>query len=161
IGNPRMCAKSRYVKSPAFGFCVFAAVLAASSGRAASPRYVLADGPFKLEALGSIISANTQEKQIMFRAGPGKDLHLLMFYDVPEGWQRPFQILDVNLSTASARLTDGVLGRPGPSAASLYQDRIYLGSSDPGHFMMYDPQNGKTQHIATLSQKGAQRTQVG
>jgi hypothetical protein len=126
-----------------------------------SPRYALADSPFKLEALGSLISANTQERQMMFRSGPSNDLHLLMCYDVPESWQHPFQLLDADLSSASARLTDGVFGRPGPNAASLYQDRIYLGSSDPGHFMMYNPQNGKTQHIAPLSQKGAQRTQVG
>ncbi|HYV28572.1 MAG TPA: hypothetical protein VFA77_13630, partial [Candidatus Eisenbacteria bacterium] len=126
-----------------------------------SPRYVLAHGPFKLEALGSLISASTQERQIMFRSGPANHLHLLMCYDVPEAWKYPFQILDVNLSTASARLVDGTLGRPGPSAASLFHGRIYLATGDPGHLLEYDPQTGKTRHIGTLSQKGAQRTQVG
>ena len=179
IGNSLMRGTPGYFRSTALGLCIFASLFAAPPTRAGdggtnvlqsklvqltvtnSPRYVLGGGPFKLEPLGSPISANTQEKQIMFRSGPANDLHLLLCYDIAESWKYPFQILDVNLSSGSARLTDGTFGRPGPSAASFFHDRIYLASSDPGHLLEYDPQTGKTRHVAALNQKGAQRTQVG
>jgi hypothetical protein len=129
----------------------------------ANPRlYSPASGPFTIENLGSPISANTQEHQIMFRSRSTTDLHLLMYYDVAQYWIYPMQMLDVNLSRNTFRLVDGVIGRPGPYATSLHPNgKIYLGSSDPGFLVEYDPVAGSSRQIAALSQKGAQRTQVG
>jgi hypothetical protein len=33
---------------------------------------------------------------------------------------------------------------------------IYIGSGDPGYFMVYDPETGQTRQIAKLADKGAQ-----
>ncbi|MBE0542919.1 MAG: hypothetical protein IH623_16355 [Verrucomicrobia bacterium] len=128
------------------------------------PRYTLGQGPFVLEDLGSLLSANTQEKQIMFRL-PNGDLHLLLYYVVTEAGKYPLQILDVNLSQGTTRLTDGILGRPGPNATVLHPNgKIYLGSSDPGYFLEYDPLTGATNFIGKLHptlRRDAQVAEIG
>lgn len=115
------------------------------------PRYKLGQGPFVLEDLGSLVSVNTQEKQIMFRLASNNDLHLLLYYDVTAIYKYPLQILDVNLSKGTTRLTDGILGRPGPYGTALHPNgKIYIGSSDPGYLVEYDPVTGTTNFISKL-----------
>lgn len=116
------------------------------------PAYTLNSGPYNVEDLGSILAANTQDRQFMFRL-PNGDLHLLLYYVVADDWKYPFQILDANLSAGTARLTDGVLGRPGPATTALHPNngRIYLGTGSPGHLLEYDPATGGTNYIGKLA----------
>jgi hypothetical protein len=124
-------------------------------------RYTLGPGPFTVENLGSVLSANTQDKQIMFRLATNNEIHLLLYYDVAAFNIYPFQILDVNITTGTARLTNAVLGRPGPNATCLYNNKVYVASSSPGYFMEYDPITGSVQQIAKLSQNSGQFTEIG
>jgi hypothetical protein len=129
----------------------------------ASPRYALADGPFKIENLGSIVSANTQERQVLFRLGSTGERHLLLYYVADYGTY-PLQILDVNLGKATTRLTNAALGRPGARGTVLRDDTIYLGTSDAngkGYFVQYNPTTGNVRPIAELSGKGAQFCENG
>lgn len=124
-------------------------------------RYTLGPGPFTVENLGSVLSANTQDRQAMF-VYTNSDKHLLLYYDNLATLKYPFQLLDVNLTQSTWRLTNGVPGRPPIHAISLYPNgKIYLASGDPGYFMEYDPITGNTRQIAKLSQKNGQAQQIG
>ena len=125
------------------------------------PGYQLAPGPFTVQNLGSVLSANTQDRQAMF-VYTNSDKHLLLYYDNLATLKYPFQLLDVNLTQSTWRLTNGVPGRPPIHAISLYPNgRIYMASGDPGYFMEYDPITGSTHQIAQLSQKYGQCSQIG
>lgn len=65
---------------------IFAAGIAAAAVElpsAGALEYVLAPGPYTVENMGSPLSANNQEHQVMFRDVSG-DLHLLVYYDVED-----------------------------------------------------------------------------
>lgn len=123
--------------------------------------YSLGTGPFVAENLGTVISANTQEKQIMFRLPSNNELHLLMYYDVDDIANNPLQILDANLTRGTARLTDAVPGRPGPVGSVLHSNgKIYLGSANPGYLFEYDPNTGATNLVAQLHPAQRRDTQM-
>jgi len=125
------------------------------------PGYQLGPGPFTVQNLGSVLSANTLDRQIMF-ADTNNDKHLILYYDNLANTALPLEILDVNLTRNTWRLTNGIPGRPGTYGTSLYYNgHIYLGSSDPGYFMEYDPIAGNVRQIAKLSVKSCQVTQIG
>jgi hypothetical protein len=126
--------------------------------------YTLGTGPFVLEDLGSVLSANTQEKQIMFKA-TNDDLHLILYYymsDLSQFASNAFQILDVNCTSNTWRLTDAVLGRPGPTATAKHPNgNIYIGSGSPSYLFEYNPITGATNFISKLTQRNAQYIDIG
>lgn len=125
-------------------------------------RYTLGPGPFTVENLGYVLSANTQDRQAFFQLS--NDTHLLLYYDADYGTS-PFQIIDVNLSQGTARLTNGVLGRLGVRGTVLYPNgKIYIGSSEAGgigYFMEYDPTTGATRQIAQITGSDTQFIEIG
>jgi hypothetical protein len=125
-------------------------------------RYTLGPGPFTVENLGSVLSVNTQDRQAFFQLS--NDTHLLLYYDADYGVS-PFQILDVNLSQGTARLTNAVLGRLGVRGTVLYPNgKIYIGSSEAngtGFFVEYDPITGATRQIAQITGSDTQFIEIG
>ncbi|MEQ1935544.1 MAG: Ig-like domain-containing protein, partial [Fimbriimonadaceae bacterium] len=126
------------------------------------PAYTLGSGPFVVEDLGSMLSANTQEGQIMFRLPSNNETHLLLYYDLQAVGKYNLEILDVNLTRGTAILTNGPKGRPSGRSTVLYSnEKIYLATSDPGYLFEYDPVTGATNQISKLTQLIAQRMQIG
>lgn len=111
----------------------------------------------KIEDLGKLIESAVLEKKDQFWLPQTNQAHQLLYYVVPDIWKQPFQAMDINLDTGQTRVVDAVLGRPGPHGTILHSNGlIYIGSGDPGYFMVYDPETGQTRQIAKLADKGAQ-----
>jgi hypothetical protein len=110
-----------------------------------------------VEDLGSVVQTATLEKTYAVTLPQTNEMHLLLYYVLQQFWKAPFQILDVNLASGHAEVMDAVLGRPGPNASVLHSNgKLYVGSSDPGYFLVYDPMTAQTQQLAQLADKGAQ-----
>ena len=114
------------------------------------PAYSLADGPFVVENLGSVLSANTMDRPFYFTLS--NNVHFAAFYLTTYGTTN-FQILDVNLSQGTARLTNGAsLGRIGVHGTVLYPNgNVYIASMEAnglGYFSEYNPTTGETRQIA-------------
>jgi len=128
------------------------------------PAYTLSKGPFVVQNLGSALSVNTQERQAFFTLS--NKTHLLLYYIANYG-VNPIQILDVNLSDATARLTNGVApGRPGIRGTVLYPNgKIYQATGQAngkGYFLEYDPTTGATRQIAqTTGLAPGQYSEIG
>jgi hypothetical protein len=127
------------------------------------PAYRLGTGPFTVENLGSVLSANTLDRLAFFRLV--NDTHLLLYYIADYGVS-PIQILDVNMTQGTARLTNGVaLGRAGVRGTVLHPNgKIYAGTSEAngtGYFLEYDPTTGETRQISQLSDTGTQYSEIG
>ena len=126
------------------------------------PAYRLAAGPFMVEDLGSMLSANAQDRQAYFQES--NETHLLLSYVADYGVS-PLQLLDVNLSQGTARLTNTVLGRAGVYGVVLHTNgNIYQATSEAngvGYFAEYNPTTGATRQIAQLSDTGCQFSEIG
>lgn len=135
------------------------------SSFSATSRWALSTNAVELQDLGSPISLNSLDKHLMFRDVASSHLHLLVYYTVSDMETYPFEILDVNLSNASCRLVDGVLGRPGVFGTALHTNgMIYVGSNNPGYLMEYDPATGGVRQISKLHptlRRDCQMTVVG
>jgi hypothetical protein len=119
----------------------------------------LTSSPLHMENLGKLVESATLEHRVPFSfyLPQTGQFHQLLYYVVPKIWKHPFQVLDINLNTGQTRVVDALLGRPGPHATILHSNGlIYIGSGDPGYFMVYDPETGQTRQIAKLADKGAQ-----
>jgi hypothetical protein len=135
------------------GTFIFAcACLAARALQAATPPvYALGSGPFVVENLGSVLSVNTLDRPAYFTLS-NNTTHFICFYLTTYGTAN-FQILDVNLSQGTARLTNGAsLGRIGSWGTVCYPNgKIYIASGEAnglGYFSEYNPTTGVTRQIA-------------
>ena len=109
----------------------------------------------KVENLGTHIESATLEGLYQIQLPGSYENHWLFYYVSLQYQQRPFQIVDVNLDTGSARVVDGVLGRPGWQSTIVHSNgKVYVASGSPGYLMVYDPQSGTRQTIATLADDG-------
>ncbi|MEK7413953.1 MAG: Ig-like domain-containing protein, partial [Planctomycetota bacterium] len=128
----------------------------------AATSLTLTPAPYTVTNLGTMLSANTQERQHLFRLNG--DTHLLLFYLANYG-TTPMQVLDVNLTQGTTRLVDGVLGRPGVRCTSLHPNgKVYVGSGEAdakGYLLEYDPTTGATRQIAQLSDVGGYYSEIG
>jgi len=121
------------------------------------PNSGLADNRPRMENLGIIIESATLEHRLQYYLPLTNQAHLLLYYVSLEYFRRPFQLLDINLDTGATRVAEAVPGRPGPMASLLHANGlIYIGSGDPGYFMVYDPATGQSRQIGKLADKGAQ-----
>jgi hypothetical protein len=89
--------------------------------------------------------------------------HLVLYYRNSIVWQYPFEILDINLDTGDFHLVDGVLGRPGPGGTLYHPDyeKVFIGSSDPGYFMEFNPVTGEVGVFGPVADKGVQTAVIG
>jgi hypothetical protein len=141
---------------PSLIFGIFFWILALAPGLQAQVGPVGKGSPL-IENLGNIIGSATLEKRYQFYLPYKKQTHLLLCYVILDYWKQPFQIWDINLDTGKNRVVDGLIGRPGPHATLLHSNGlIYIGSGDPGFFMVYDPDTGHSRKIEKLADKGAQ-----
>jgi streptogramin lyase len=125
--------------------------LVSSPGLSAGEDWTLAKEPV-VHNLGNLVETATLEKQYQFSLPQTGQNHLLLYYVTQNYWQKPFQILNINLDDAKIQVIDAVLGRPGPHGTLLHSNgKIYLGSSKPGYFMVYDPATGQTRKIKKLA----------
>ena len=127
------------------------------------PAYALSPGPFVVQVYSNLLSVNAQERQNFFQLS--NNVHLLLYYIADYGVSQ-LQILDVNLSRGTARLTNsGSLGRPGIWSAVLYTNgNIYQGTSEAGgkgYFFEYNPTTGATRQIAQLTGSNDQFNEIG
>lgn len=112
--------------------------------------------PF-VQNLGVIVESATLEKKYIFYLAYAKQTHLLLYYVTLQFEINPFQIVDVNLDNGATRVTDGLLGRPGPNGTLLHSNgMVYIGSGAPAIFMVYDPTTGQSRQIGKLADRGLQ-----
>lgn len=110
-----------------------------------------------IENLGPIVESATLQRPFQFHLPKVNQSHLLLYYVVLESWRQPFQVWDINLDSGANRVTEGLLGQPGPYGTLLHSNGlVYIASEDPGFFMVYDPATGESRKIEKLADKGAQ-----
>jgi hypothetical protein len=108
----------------------------------------------RIEDLGSIIEAATLLGQQQITFPQIKQNHLFLYYNILRYWKHPSQLLDINLDTDQARVTDVIPGRGG--GGLLHSNgKLYIASGDPGYFMVYDVQSGQGRQISKLADKNA------
>jgi hypothetical protein len=125
------------------------------------PSYQLGSGPFTVTNLGYVISANTIDSTALFQLS--NDTHFICDYIGNYG-STPLQILDVDLTQDTARLTNGVVGRNNGTWTLYPNGKIYLASSEAngtGYFMSYDPVVGTTRQIAQTTGYWSQTADIG
>jgi len=111
----------------------------------------------KVENLGTLIETAILEGAYQIQLPGSHENHWLFYYVTLQYGQRPFQIVDINLDTGSARVVDGVLGRPGWQTTIVHSNgKVYDATGAPGYLMVYDPQLGTSQSIARLADNNAQ-----
>jgi hypothetical protein len=123
--------------------------------------YTLGPGPFTVTNLGYVISANTIDSTAFFQLS--NDTHFVSDYIGNYG-STPLQILDVDLTQGTARLTNGVNGRNNGTWTLYPNGKIYLASSEAngaGYFMEYNPTTGTTRQIAQTTGYWSQTADIG
>jgi hypothetical protein len=130
-------------------------------------RYTLGPGPFTVENLGGGISGNSIDCTALFVIS--NHTHFICDYIANYAVQ-PLQILDVDLSQGTARLTNGAVGRAAAYGYVLYTNNLVylatgeasgLSTTNEGFLMSYEPITGATRTIAQLSQYAPECEQIG
>ncbi len=116
----------------------------------------------RIDNLGAPLKGNTQEHQVMYKTNDGHR-HLQMYYDTFGA--SPIDVVDIDLENAKVVKSslERNVGRVGTRCHVFYpaNNKMYIGSSDPGSFSEFDPTTGATKYISAVKYKGAYHCEIG
>lgn len=128
--------------------------------------YTLGPAPFTVENLGYVLSANTIDQTAFFQLS--NDTHFICDY-ISQYSVSSLQILDVDLSLGTARLTNGPAGRAASQGFVLYPNgKMYqatgeanISGNQSGYLFEYDPIAGAIRQIAQVTGMAPQYSEIG
>ena len=122
-------------------------------------RYTLGPGPFTMEDFGSPMSGCSIDREAFFQLS--NNTHFICDY-IGNYSVSPIQILDVNLTQGTVRLTNSSVGRSGNWCFVLYTNGlIYEATMAPGVLFSYNPATGATRQIAQTTGGSPQYSDIG
>jgi len=106
----------------------------------------------KVEHLGVPVKSRSATVSGIVKA-PDGHWHLVLALEAYSGMHNdpPFLIYDLDLDGGKARITSGVVGRPGPHSPYRHSNgKVYFGQSRPASLVEYDLATGKTRLCGTV-----------